>query len=48
MSIDPFLVWLESTALSEWVVGSPSLLAFPGILALHAARPGVTEMIAGE
>ena len=33
MSIDPFLVWLESTPLSEWVVGSPSLLAFPGILA---------------
>jgi hypothetical protein len=36
MSIDPFLVWLESSALSEWVVGSDSLLAFPGILALHA------------
>ena len=36
MSIDPFLVWLESSALSEWVVGSESMLAFPGILALHA------------
>ena len=36
MSMDPFLVWLESTALSEWVTGSPSMLAFPGILALHA------------
>jgi hypothetical protein len=34
--IDPFLLWLESTALSEWVTGSPSMLAFPGILALHA------------
>lgn len=36
MNIDPFLSWLESTALSQWVVGSPSLFAFPGILALHA------------
>jgi hypothetical protein len=36
MSIDPFLVWLESSALSQWVVGSESMLAFPGILALHA------------
>ena len=36
MSIDPLLVWLESSALSEWVVGSDSILAFPGILALHA------------
>ena len=34
--MDPFLVWLESSALSEWVMGSPSMLAFPGILALHA------------
>jgi hypothetical protein len=36
MSIDPFLVWLESSALSTWVVESESMLAFPGILALHA------------
>jgi len=36
LNIDPFLVWLESTALSQWVVGSPSMFAFPGILALHA------------
>jgi hypothetical protein len=34
--LDPFLVWLEATALSEWVTGSPSMFAFPGILALHA------------
>lgn len=40
MNIDPFLVWLESTALSQWVVGSPSLLAFPGILSLHALGMG--------
>ena len=36
MTLDPFFAWLESTALSQWVVGSPSLFAFPGILALHA------------
>ena len=36
MNIDPFLLWLEASALSQWVVGSPSLFAFPGILALHA------------
>lgn len=34
--LDPFLGWLEMTALSQWVVSSPSLLAFPGILAVHA------------
>ena len=41
MNIDPFLAWLESTALSQWVVGSPSMFAFPGILALHAIGMGV-------
>jgi hypothetical protein len=40
VNIDPFLTWLESTALSQWVVGSPSLFAFPGILALHAIGMG--------
>ena len=40
MNIDPFLIWLESTALSQWVVGSPSMFAFPGILALHAIGMG--------
>jgi hypothetical protein len=40
VNIDPFLLWLESTALSQWVVGSPSLLAFPGILAVHAVGMG--------
>jgi hypothetical protein len=47
MSIDPFLVWLESSALSEWVVGSPSMLAFPGILALHAIGMGLAAGLAG-
>jgi hypothetical protein len=40
VNIDPFLIWLESTALSQWVVGSTSLLAFPGILSLHAIGMG--------
>jgi hypothetical protein len=40
VNIDPFLLWLESTALSQWVVGSPSMFAFPGILALHAIGMG--------
>ena len=36
IDIDPFLAWVESTTLSQWVVGSPSIFAFPGILVLHA------------
>ena len=40
VNIDPFLIWLESTALSQWVVGSASMFAFPGILALHAIGMG--------
>jgi hypothetical protein len=40
VNIDPFLLWLESTALSQWVVGSPSMFAFPGILAVHAIGMG--------
>jgi hypothetical protein len=47
MNFDPVLVWLESTALSQWVVGSPSLFAFPGILALHAIGMGVAAGLAG-
>jgi hypothetical protein len=30
-----FFIWLESTSLSEWIRGSPSLLGFPFILYLH-------------
>ena len=32
---DPLFTWLESTSWSAWIVGSPSLFAFPGILAAH-------------
>ena len=40
VSLDPVLLWLETTALSRWVVGSPSMFAFPGILVLHAIGMG--------
>jgi hypothetical protein len=40
MNLDPFLAWVESTALSQWVTGSPSIFAFPGILVLHAIGMG--------
>jgi hypothetical protein len=38
--VDPFLIWLEATPLSRWIIESPSLFAFPGILALHAIGMG--------
>ena len=38
--LDPFLLWLESTSLSMWIVGSDSMFAFPGILMLHAIGMG--------
>lgn len=44
--IDSFLVWLEATPLSQWVVGSDSMLAFPGILALHAIGMGLAAGLA--
>jgi hypothetical protein len=39
--VQSFLVWLESTPLNQWIIGSTSLFAFPGILALHAIGMGV-------
>src|SRR5688572_19293588 len=41
MWLDPLFVWLESTALSVWIVESPSLFAFPGILAVHTVGLGL-------
>jgi len=38
---DPWLRWLESSAFSVWVNESPSLLAFPGILAAHTIGLGL-------
>jgi hypothetical protein len=34
-ALDPFFRWLESTTFSLWLVESPSLFAFPGVLAVH-------------
>lgn len=41
MSFDPWFRWIESTSLNEWIVSSPSLFAFPGILAAHTVGMGL-------
>jgi hypothetical protein len=38
--MDPFLAFIEHSELSEWVRGSDSLLAFPGIITVHALGMG--------
>ena len=38
---DPFFRWLESSTVSVWITQSPSLLAFPGILAAHTIGLGL-------
>jgi hypothetical protein len=38
---DPLFVWLESTAVSVWLVESPSVFAFPLVLALHTVGLGL-------
>jgi hypothetical protein len=38
---DPLFVWLESSRLSLWLVESPSILAFPMVLALHTVGLGL-------
>lgn len=44
---DPFFAWLESSALSVWIVQSPSLFAFPGILAAHTVGLGLLAGLNG-
>jgi hypothetical protein len=39
--IDPFFSWLEATAFSVWVRESPSIFAFPIILAVHTIGLGL-------
>jgi hypothetical protein len=39
--MDAFFAWIEGSALSEWIRGSESLLAFPGIITLHAIGLGI-------
>ena len=38
--MDPFLLWLESTALSVWIRESINVFAFPMILAYHTIGMG--------
>ena len=38
---DPFFIWLESTAFSVWMRESPSVFAFPIILAVHTVGLGL-------
>lgn len=38
---DPFFRWVESTTVSVWINQSPSLFAFPGILAAHTVGLGL-------
>jgi hypothetical protein len=42
--LDPFFVWLEATSFSIWMRESPSVFAFPMILAAHTVGLG---MLAG-
>jgi hypothetical protein len=44
--MDPVFTWLEDSALSEWIRGSESLFAFPGILVLHAL--GMAGLVGGS
>jgi hypothetical protein len=43
--MNPFLLWLESTTFSTWMRESPSLFAFPGILAVHTVGMGLVAGI---
>jgi hypothetical protein len=38
--VDPIFAFVENSALAEWIRGSESLLAFPGIITLHAIGMG--------
>lgn len=44
---DPFLLWIESSAFSIWMRESPSLFAFPGILAAHTVGLGLLAGLNG-
>ena len=45
--LDPLFRWVESTAFSVWITGSPSLFAFPGILAAHTIGLGLLAGLNG-
>src|SRR4051794_23017617 len=39
--MDAVLAWIEGSALSEWVRGSPCICAFPGIITIHTICMGL-------
>jgi hypothetical protein len=43
--MNPYLLWLESTAFSTWVRESPSVFAFPAILSCHTVGMGLVAGI---
>lgn len=45
--LDAVFAWLETTALSVWIVESPSNFAFPGILAAHTVGLGLLAGLNG-
>ena len=47
IDFDPLFRWLESTALTLWIVESSSLFAFPGILAAHTVGLGLLAGLNG-
>jgi len=44
---DPLFLWLEESAFSIWMRESPSLFAFPGILAAHTIGLGLLAGLNG-
>ena len=38
--MDPFLAWIETSALSTWVREDPSIFVFPAIVTLHTLGMG--------
>ena len=44
---DPLFRWLESTAFTVWIVESPSLFAFPAVLAAHTIGLGLVAGLNG-
>lgn len=43
--MNPLLLWIESSAFSVWMRESPSILAFPAFLSLHAIGMGLAAGI---
>ena len=46
MNFDPLFRWVEQSPLSIWLVESPSMFAFPGVLVFHAV--GMAFLVGGN